>query len=121
MDSAFFWEGVDVDELRIQRCASCGKLRHPPRPMCPYCQSLQRDHVVSSGLGEVYSFVVHHRPEVPGRVHPFAVALVELDEGTRIIGNVVGAEPSSVHVGMPVRVSVEADERGRKLPQWRPR
>jgi uncharacterized OB-fold protein/acyl dehydratase len=121
IDSAFFWEGVDADELRIQRCISCGKLRHPPRPMCPYCQSLVRDHVVSSGLGEVYSFVVHHRPEVPGRVHPFAVALVALEEGTRIIGNVVGADPSSVRVGMPVQVSFEADERGRKLPQWRPR
>jgi uncharacterized OB-fold protein len=58
---------------------------------------------------------------VPGRTHPFAVALVALEEGTRIIGNVVGAEPSSVHVGMPVQVAFEADERGRKLPQWRPR
>jgi len=122
LDSAFFWEGVDVDELRIQRCASCGKLRHPPRPMCPYCNSLEWDHVVSGGNGEVYSFVVHHRPEVPGRTHPFAVALVQLDEGTRIVGNVVGAEPGEVRIGMPVRVVFEPDEqRGRKLPQWRPR
>src|SRR5207302_3258723 len=121
IDSAFFWEGVDVDELRIQRCVSCGRLRHPPRPMCPYCQSLDHDHVVSTGRGEVYSFVVHHRPEVPGRAHPFAVALVELEEGTRIIGNLVGAEPGAVRIGMPVQVSFEPDERGRKLPQWRPR
>jgi 3-oxo-4,17-pregnadiene-20-carboxyl-CoA hydratase alpha subunit len=121
IDSAFFWEGVEMDELRIQRCASCGRLRHPPRPMCPHCHSLDRDHVVASGHGEVYSFVVHHRPEVPGRAHPFVVALVALEEGTRIIGNVVGAEPSEVCVGMPVQVSFEADERGRKLPQWRRR
>ena len=121
LDSAVFWEGVDVDELRIQRCVSCGRLRHPPRPMCPYCQSLDHDHVVSTGRGEVYSFVVHHRPEVPGRAHPFAVVLVALDEGTRIVGNLVGAEPGTVGIGMPVQVSFEPDERGRKLPQWRPR
>jgi uncharacterized OB-fold protein/acyl dehydratase len=121
LDSAFFWEGVDVDELRIQRCVSCGKLRHPPRPMCPYCRSLDRGHVVASGRGSVYSFVVHHRPEVPGRAHPFAVALVALEEGTRIVGNVVGCDPATVRVGMQVEVEFVADERGRKLPQWRPR
>ena len=121
LDSAFFWEGVEAEELRIQRCATCGKLRHPPRPMCPYCRSLERDYVVASGRGEVYSFVVHHRPEVPGREHPFAVALVQLEEGTRIIGNVVGIDPSEVDVGLPLQVVFVPDERGRKLPQWRPR
>jgi uncharacterized OB-fold protein len=119
-DSAFFWEGVGQDEIRIQRCVSCGKLRHPPRPVCPYCRSFDWDHVVSSGRGEVYSFVVHHRPEVPGRTHPFAVALVQLDEGTRIVGNVIDVDPSEVHVGMRVAVAFVENERGRKLPQWRP-
>ena len=121
IDSAFFWEGIEAGELRIQRCGACGKLRHPPRPMCPYCRSLDRDYVVASGRGEVYSFVVHHRPEVPGREHPFAVVLVQLDEGTRIVGNVVGAEPSQVRIGMPVQLSIEPNTNGRKLPQWRPR
>jgi uncharacterized OB-fold protein/acyl dehydratase len=121
MDSAFFWEGVESDELRIQRCASCRTLRHPPRPMCPVCRSLEQDYVVSSGLGEVYSFVIHHRPEVPGRVHPFAVVLVELDEGTRIIGNTVDIDPADVRIGLPVEVTFEPNERGRKLPRWRPR
>lgn len=121
VDSAFFWEGVERDELRIQRCVSCGRLRHPPRPMCPYCRSLERDHVVASGRGEVYSFVVHHRPEVPGREHPFAIALVQLEEGTRIVGNVLDTDPARVHIGMPVEVVFAPDHRGRKLPQWRPR
>jgi 3-oxo-4,17-pregnadiene-20-carboxyl-CoA hydratase alpha subunit len=121
IDSAFFWEGVEADELRIERCVSCGKLRHPPRPMCPYCQSLKRDHVVSTGRGEVYSFVVHHRPEVPGRDHPFAVLLVELEEGTRIVGNLVDGMPGDVRIGMPVSVVFVPDDKGRKLPQWRPR
>jgi hypothetical protein len=121
IDSAFFWEGVEQDELRIQRCASCGRLRHPPRPMCPYCRSLERDYVVSSGRGEVYSFVVHHRPEVPDREHPFAVVLVEIEEGTRVVGNVIDCDPASVRVGMPVEVVFATNEKGRKLPQWRPR
>lgn len=119
-DSAFFWEGIERDELRIQKCASCSRLRHPPRPMCPYCRSIGHDFVVSSGRGEVYSFVVHHRPQVPGREHPFAVVLIELDEGTRIVGNVIDCAPADVFIGMPVKVAFVPNAAGRKLPQWRP-
>jgi uncharacterized OB-fold protein/acyl dehydratase len=120
IDSAFFWEGIETDELRIQRCGSCGTLRHPPRPMCPSCRSLERDHVAASGRGTVYSFVVHHKPAVPGREHPFAVVLVELEEGTRIVGNVVDCGPSDVKIGMDVEVTFETNGSGRKLPLWRP-
>jgi uncharacterized protein len=119
-DVAFFWEGVERDELRIQRCGGCGRLRHPPRPMCPHCRSLEWDHVISSGRGEVYSFVVHHRPEVPGREHPFAVVIVELEEGTRIVGNVADCPPDEVRIGMSVEVVFVTNELGRKLPLWRP-
>jgi uncharacterized OB-fold protein len=119
-DSAFFWEGVEGGELRIQRCTSCGTLRHPPRPLCFKCGSKEWDYIVASGRGEVYSFVVHHRPEVPGRTHPFAVALVQLEEGTRIVGNVIDVDPSEVKIGMPLKVVFVANERGRMLPQWRP-
>ena len=118
-DVDFFWEGVEQGELRIQRCGGCGTLRHPPRPMCPHCRSTDHDHVVASGRGEVFSFVVHHRPEVPGRDHPFVVALVELEEGTRIVGNVIDVAPGDVEVGMPVQVDF-VDTEGRRLPQWRP-
>ncbi len=120
-DSAFFWEGVDKDELRIQRCTSCGGLRHPPRPMCPTCNSLEWDTVVSSGRGEIYSFVVHHHPPVYGFETPFAIALVELAEGTRIVGNVLGIDPADVRVGLPVDVSFVSVDGQWKLPQWRPR
>ena len=120
LDSAFFWEGVEQDELRIQRCTMCGRLRHPPRPVCPSCRSLEHDYVVASGRGVVYSFVVHHRPEVPDREHPFAVVLVQLDEGTRIVGNVIDCPPDQVTIGMPVEVAFVVDDSGRKLPQWRP-
>lgn len=121
IDAAFFWEGADAGELRIQRCVACGRLRHPPRPMCPHCRSLERDYVVASGRGQVHSFVVHHHPEVPGREHPFVIALVDLEEGTRIVGNLLDLAPEDVEIGMPVEVTfVEADD-GQADPQWRPR
>ena len=120
-DSAFFWEGVEKSELRIQRCTGCGTLRHPPRPMCATCNSLEWDSAVSSGRGEVYSFVVHHHPPVYGFDLPFAIALIELEEGTRIVGNVVGIEPSQVAVGLPVEVRFISIEGEWTLPHWQPR
>jgi uncharacterized OB-fold protein len=63
---------------------------------------------------------VHHRPEVPGREHPFAVVLIELEEGTRIVGNVVDCPPGDVRIGMPVQLTFVTNDKGRKLPQWRP-
>ena len=120
-DSAFFWEGVESGELRIQRCSGCERLRHPPRPMCATCNSLNWDWVVSSGRGEVYSFVVHHHPPVFGLETPFTIAVVELEEGTRIVGNVIGTDPSNVHVGQPVGVHFASVDGEWTLPQWQPR
>lgn len=121
LDAAFFWEGAEQGELRVQRCVSCGRLRHPPRPMCPWCRSLERDHVVASGRGVVHSYVVHHHPPVPGREHPFVVVLVELEEGTRIVGNLLEVAPDAVEVGMPVEVTFVRAPDGQMDPQWRPR
>ncbi|HJQ44396.1 MAG TPA: bifunctional MaoC family dehydratase N-terminal/OB-fold nucleic acid binding domain-containing protein, partial [Jatrophihabitantaceae bacterium] len=101
-DTAFFWEGTTVGELRIQRCPECGTLRHPPGPMCPSCGAGKPDHVVASGRGEVFSYVVHHHPPVPGKTLPFVVALVELEEGVRMLGELLDVDPADVHVGMPV-------------------
>ena len=120
-NSAFFWEGVEKGELRIQRCSACKQLRHPPRPMCPRCTSLDWDYVLSSGNGEVYSFIVHHHPPVYGFETPFAIALVELEEGTRIVGNLPGVPPEKVEVGLPVEVSFVRIDDEWTLPQWRPR
>jgi uncharacterized OB-fold protein/acyl dehydratase len=119
-DNAFFWEGIDRAELLIQRCASCGRLRHPPGPMCPSCRSLEWDTVVSSGRGSVYSFVVPHHPQVAAFEYPYVVALVQLEEGTRLVSNVVGVEPEDVHVGMPVAVEFVAVDDELTLPQFRP-
>ncbi len=120
-DSRFFWEGVEKGELRIQRCGACGILRHPPRPMCARCHSLAWDSIVASGRGEIHSFVVHHHPPVYGFETPFAIALVELEEGTRIVGTVTDVAAADGCVGLPVEVNFVRVDDAWTLPQWRPR
>jgi uncharacterized OB-fold protein len=106
-DNKWWWDGIAAGELRIQRCKDCGTLRHPPRPMCGKCQSLAWDWAVSTGAGTVYSYVVMHYPPIPGYDFPLPVALIDLDEGTRLVANVVGCKPSDVHVGMRVQAKIE--------------
>jgi uncharacterized protein len=119
-DNAFWFEGAREHKLLIQRCASCGKLRHPPRPMCGECRSLEWDTVEASGRGTVYSYVVNHHPQVPAFDYPLAVGLVELEEGTRLVANVVGVEPADVHVGMPVEVEFVDHDPELTLPAFHP-
>jgi uncharacterized OB-fold protein/acyl dehydratase len=119
-DNRFFWQGVAAGELRIQRCTGCKALRHPPGPMCPRCHSLDWDHLVASGRGHVYSFVVAHHPPVPPFSYPNAVALIELDEGTRIVSNLVGIDPADVAIGLRVRVEFTKVDDELVLPLFRP-
>lgn len=120
-DTAYFWEGTAIGELRIQRCGRCGLLRHPPGPMCPECRSTERTHFVACGRGEVYSYVVHHHPPVPGKRLPLVIALVELDEGVRVVGELHGADPGEVAVGLPVEVAFQPASEEITMPYWRPR
>lgn len=119
-DNAFFFEGAKRHKLLIQRCASCGKLRHPPRPVCPECRSFEWDAVEASGRGTVYSFVVNHYPQVPAFDYPLPVALIELEEGTRLVSNIIGCEPSEIFIGMPVECEFVAFDDELTLPQFRP-
>lgn len=119
-DNAFFFEGAARHELLIQRCTSCGALRHPPGPMCPQCQSLEWDTVVSSGKGTVHSFVVAHYPQIPAFDYPLPIVLVELEEGTRVVSNIVGVGATEVEIGMPVQVTFEDLGDGLVLPQFVP-
>lgn len=119
-DTAFFWEGVAARELRIQRCAACARLRHPPGPMCPHCHSLDWDYAVASGRGRVFSFVVAHHPAVPPFEYPNPIVLVELEEGTRLVSNLVGAPQDALRIGMPVEVEFREVEPDFVLPLFRP-
>ena len=101
-DTKFFWDGVNAHELRIQRRPD-GSLVHPPVPAMWQDKQLPVDYVVASGKGTVFSFVVHHAPKVPGRTLPFVIALVELEEGVRMLGELRNIDPAAVEIGMPVR------------------
>ena len=120
-DNAFFWEGVNAGQLRIQRCRTCGTLRHPPRPMCGSCRSTQWDTINASGRGEVYSYAIHHHPALPGIQLPLVVVLVALEEGVRFVSTLTGAGPDEVHIGMPVELNFEDAGDGLTLPVFRPR
>lgn len=119
-DNRFFWEGVKQGKLLIQRCKSCGDLHHPPGPVCPKCHSFDWDTVESSGKGVVYSFVVMHYPEVPPFDHPNPIGLVELEEGVRLIAQLVGVKPGDVQVGQKVQVEFNTFDGDLTLPQFRP-
>ena len=117
-DTAFFWDGTAAGELRIQRCGGCGALRHPPGPMCPGCGAAKPEHIVAAGTGEVYSYVVQHHPAVPGKSLPLVVALVQLTEGVRMVGE-LQVSPERVRIGLPVRVEFVRVDDALTLPAWR--
>jgi len=120
-DTAFFWAGTAAGELRIQRCGRCGALRHPPGPMCPACgEGSDGGYVVAAGTGEVFSYVVHHHPPVPGKRLPMVVALVQLPEGVRMVGEMPGVRPDQVRIGLPVRATFVPADEDLTLPAWRP-
>ncbi|MHB9860296.1 bifunctional MaoC family dehydratase N-terminal/OB-fold nucleic acid binding domain-containing protein [Streptomyces sp. YIM S03343] len=119
-DNAGFWAGIKDHRLLIQRCTACGTLRHPWLPGCNSCGSPGWDTVEASGDGTVYSYVVMHHPPFPAFEPPYAVALVELAEGVRIVSNVVGVPYDKVRIGMPVRVGFRAYEEDLVLPVFQP-
>jgi uncharacterized OB-fold protein/acyl dehydratase len=119
-DTAFFWEGVKAHELRIQRLQD-GSLQHPPLPAL--WQDAGRgvepsDYLVASGKGRVFSFVVHHAPKVPGRTLPFVIALVELEEGVRMLGELRKVDPAEVKIGFPVRATYIDFPAADSGPEW---
>ena len=103
-DTQFFWDGIKAHELRIQK-RDDGSLQHPPVPALWQDKAEPTDYVVAGGKGNVFSFVVHHAPKVPGRTLPFVIALVELEEGVRMLGELRNVDPAKVEIGMPVRAT----------------
>ncbi len=118
-DSAFWFDGAKEHRLLIQRC-SCGKLRHPPGPRCPECGSYDWDAQEATGRGVVYSFVVNHYPQVPAFDYPLPVGLIELEEGTRLVADIVDCDPSEIRIGMPVEVEWLDLDPDLTLPAFKP-
>ncbi|WP_240802721.1 OB-fold domain-containing protein [Streptomyces sp. A0642] len=123
-DNAGFWEGVAARRLLIQRCTACDLPRFPWLPGCNACGSSEWDTVEASGEGTVFSHVVMHHPPFPafsenGEGGPYAVALIELAEGVRMVSNVVGVPCDKVRVGMPVRLEFLRTDPDLVLPVFR--
>ena len=102
-----FWEGVKESKLLIQKCKGCGQILHPPRPMCPTCHSTESEYVQASGKGKIYSHTTYQKSPHKGFKAPYSVVLVELDEGPRLISNMVDVKPEDIKIGMPVQVVYE--------------
>lgn len=120
-DSQFFWDAVERGELMGQQCGCCGTYLHPPRPMCPKCNSLDQKHVKLSGRGKVYSFVLPRHPQMIGIFeYPLVTALIDLDEGIRLLSNVVNIDPDQITHGMDVEVCFAPTVGGKAVPQFHP-
>ena len=120
-ETQHFWDGTKAGELRLQRCDSCSHTYFPPRPFCPRCASREVSVFKASGKGTLYSYVIHHR-ERPGFTSPYSIAVVELEEGPRMMTNIVGAPqtPEALVLDMPVEVVFEQQNDDITLPFFQP-
>ena len=119
-DSSFFWEAAKREELVGQACAACGELRAPPRPMCPHCNSVESEARVLSGRGTVYTWVIPRYPVIPGFEGTNIVAVINLEEGIRIVSNLCEIDYDDVVADMSVEVYFEPTQEGFKIPLFRP-
>ena len=123
LDNQGFWEAVRQHKLVFQKCKDCGLLVHRPRPMCPRCNSMEREWAPSTGKGVVYSWVnfVYANAAYPGIKVPYTVVVVEMAEGVRMISNLYDVKPEEVYVGMPVEVVFDDIADDLTLPKFRRR
>ncbi len=121
-ESRGYWEALARHELYFQRCRTCGTKRFPPRAVCPVDLSSATEWVRASGRGTVYSFTVTHQNQAPGfrESLPYVLAVVELEEGPRMMTNIVRCPPDEVRVGMAVEVEYEDVTGEITLAKFRP-
>jgi uncharacterized protein len=125
-DTAPFWEAAGRGQLVLPRCLACSRFHFYPRAICPHCMSDRLEWASASGRGTVHSFTVVHRPP-PGfdDEAPYVVALVDLEEGVRMMSRVAGCEVAAVRIGMDVEVAFraisEAGPHGMQLPFFTPK
>jgi uncharacterized protein len=119
-DSAVFWDAAAQHRLVAQRCSRCGVLRHPPRPMCPHCHALEYGAAELSGRGTLYSYAVLHHPQHPAFEYPVLAALVDLEEGVRLVSNLAEVQPADIAIGMRLEVMFVPTADDRAVPAFRP-
>ncbi len=123
-DNQEYWDAVKQHKLVIQHCSKCDKFFHPPRPMCPYCHSQDTlEWKESSGKGYIYAYIMFTSPKMayPAFELPYAVVLVELEEGVRITANSHEMEPDEIEPGVPVEVMFEDLHDGQTLYRFKKR
>jgi uncharacterized protein len=121
-ETQHFWDGTAAGELRLQRCDACAHVYFPPRPFCPACASRKVSIFVASGDATLYSYVIHHLP-VPGFTPPYAIAVVQLAEGPRMMTNIVDCPqtPEALQLDMPLEVAFHKLDEKITLPLFRPK
>jgi uncharacterized protein len=116
-----FWAATANGRLLVKRCQDCDSLTWYPRAICPQCSSLHTEWLEASGRGSIYSYSVNHRGEGAYQGSPpFVLAYVELDEGPRMMTNIVEADEGDLRVGLPVEVVFHDTGEGVALPRFRP-
>ncbi|OJZ76032.1 hypothetical protein BRW65_00825 [Mycobacterium paraffinicum] len=117
-----FWEGLTKSRFLLPRCSGCASWIWYPRGFCPGCGSLDTAWQEASGRGRIYSYTVVRKSGLPGwsEAVPYVIAYVELDEGPRVMSNIIGCDPDAVTIGSPVRVVMPADDNGHALFRFQP-
>ena len=120
-ETMHFWEGTRLGELRLQRCGGCGKVYFPPRHFCPACGSTEVSVIRASGRATLHSYVISHLP-APGFEPPYAIAVALLEEGPKMMCNILECEqtPDALVLDMPLEVCFETISEEITLPQFRP-
>ena len=120
-ETQHFWDGTRAGEIRLQRCDACKHVYFPPRPFCPACASRNVSVFKASGRATLHSYVIHHRP-VPGFTPPYAIAVVQLEEGPRMMTNIVDcpATPEALQLDMALEPAFEKIDDEIALPLFRP-
>lgn len=121
-DNAPYWESARRHALELQQCTACGAFRYPPGQYCPRCLSDSYEWRPVSGKGTIYSFIIVYQRYDPSFAQdlPYNVAVVELEEGPRLITNVVGCRNEDLQVGMPVVITYEDVTEEFTLPKFQP-
>ena len=120
-ETEHFWDGTRIGELRLQRCDDCEQVYFPPRPFCPSCASREVSIFTASGKALLYSYVINHRPH-PAFDGPYSIAVVQLEEGPRMMANIVNVEqtPEALVLDMPLEVIFEELDEQISLPYFQP-
>lgn len=119
-ETQFYWDGAKAGKLLLNSCTACDRAYFPPRPFCPACGSRKVAVIEASGKGRLYSYVINHMA-APGYTPPFIVAVVMLDEGVKMMSNILDCapDPEALELDMPLEVTFE--QRGDiAIPQFRP-